>query len=986
MKRNIDKKRIREIIEINPDSRQYFFAKADHRWLEWLWDNGFLNELKKPADDIHQYSFSTPEISYLSKVADTVPKKVVEIILDPQIATSQDNFRPELIDQCLRILSSFNAAQVAQVIPKLHSQNWVRIMGNFNHFGFDYKKIFETLFGANDFSNLLLLSETVLTIRTKEEITSGDQSYGASNPFYFKDLDQTEVFEFLLKVPDGLLEKTLEILIRSLIDILHLFEKRNEDSQDFHLKDTFHLFDVDFFNHSIGQKERYSFRDDVRELMGLITELITRLIRRNCENEIEAQRIFDKFCEVLPVTRMIWRFRLYVLSICPVPFKDKLQLAFNRVFDVENYFEVAGGAEYEKALRKVFEIFSEKEQRDYVINVLLYFTKEDDNKQLFLNKGSKILSVINNYLNEEERLKAQSLGFTIIPDYEPMPDVGKSMSGIVQPQGPINKSEFGSLPVDTIITNLKGEWSPKRLYDKYNQSDNFLFPHNADGVARLLEEDIAERLQDYVNNANGFIDRSEIDIHYTYHYILGIEKAIKIDNVIAAKINWDALIQMFLSIKLAGGSGYLERGDEERAYDTWFVGWNSIYSAMISVIQQLLVEFNGSTLIDFKKHRENIFDIISYLLKYPEPTPQKESHEDAMMSTTRNGHHLVSDPFSIAINSVRGRAFRTFVSFTYPDGKELDEGLKIKPDVKSLYEQTLAKENTRAITFMYGHYLPQFYFRDRTWIKSLMQRIFTENPEKSHLFLAALEGYLTNNLYKELFDDPHVLKLYFRGLDIEEIKESNREYFKDVDEGIASHIALAIVHYRKDFNFDHPLFQAFWKKDNLKQHTEFVKFIGHSVLSKEGIANILTKQPEAVERLVSLWEWIINNCQEKDVFKEFGFWIKPEVFDLNWLAQKTLTSLEKTSGIIEWEYDLVKSAIKLAERAPKEMLKITELVLLEGVIKSNSKLYHLDQEWEEVLQILYQNPSTKKNAEALISVLIRDGGRAFWNLRNITSQ
>ena len=30
----------------NLDARRYFFHKADERWLEWLWRNGFLDAIK----------------------------------------------------------------------------------------------------------------------------------------------------------------------------------------------------------------------------------------------------------------------------------------------------------------------------------------------------------------------------------------------------------------------------------------------------------------------------------------------------------------------------------------------------------------------------------------------------------------------------------------------------------------------------------------------------------------------------------------------------------------------------------------------------------------------------------------------------------------------------------------------------------------------------------------------------------------------------
>src|SRR3989344_3600867 len=77
----------------NPDARQYFYTKADERWLDWLWENGFLDVIKQKAEDPTRYGYRTPEVNYLVKVAEKEPKKVVDIMLAVPIST--ENFNPE---------------------------------------------------------------------------------------------------------------------------------------------------------------------------------------------------------------------------------------------------------------------------------------------------------------------------------------------------------------------------------------------------------------------------------------------------------------------------------------------------------------------------------------------------------------------------------------------------------------------------------------------------------------------------------------------------------------------------------------------------------------------------------------------------------------------------------------------------------------------------------------------------------------------------
>jgi hypothetical protein len=114
------------------------------------------------------------------------------------------------------------------------------------------------------------------------------------------------------------------------------------------------------------------------------------------------------------------------------------------------------------------------------------------------------------------------------------------------------------------------------------------------------------------------------------------------------------------------------------------------------------------------------------------------------MTVERGKEKKIADPFTMAINSVRGRAFEDFVLFIYQDGE------KLKEDVKEVFEEVLEKENTRALMFMFGYYLPSFYFRDKKWVRSLFSKIFPKE-ENNRLYTASWQGYLSQNLYKDLF-------------------------------------------------------------------------------------------------------------------------------------------------------------------------------------------------------------------------------------------
>jgi hypothetical protein len=43
----------------------------------------------------------------------------------------------------------------------------------------------------------------------------------------------------------------------------------------------------------------------------------------------------------------------------------------------------------------------------------------------------------------------------------------------------------------------------------------------------------------------------------------------------------------------------------------------------------------------------------------------------------------------------------------------------------------------------------------------------------------------------------------------------------------------------------------------------------------------------------------------------------------------------------------------------------------------------MDKEWTDAFKILYEDPSTKKATYSLIDDLIREGGSAYWGLKEV---
>jgi len=562
---------------------------------------------------------------------------------------------------------------------------------------------------------------------------------------------------------------------------------------------------------------------------------------------------------------------------------------------------------------------------------------------------------------------------------------------MIVPRGPITQEEFGKLSIADISEKLRSEWTPQKMSEQ-NTGDDFLRPLNAEGVGDLLKKDIRKRPQDYVVNAALFFARDTLDQHYTYSFLRIIQEILRNpEETDVADIDWSNLINLSLAIKESGESQSFKGSKERDSFDAWLAGWDAVHSACTDVIQELLREKDSSLLIDFPKNRENLFKILGYLLNYPDPTPEDEKRNTSKIKiqSQDDAEYSMSDPYTTAINTVRGRAFQTFVSFVYLDGKIFgkDEDSKISADVKNLYEKVLNQEKTLSIRFLFGHYVPTFYFRDTKWIYKLLPEIFPVDDNKLDLYLSAWEGYLSSNLFIEIFLDSNFVDLYSRAIVLSPDRYTKRKYYKELDDGLATHLALAFIYF-EDFEFEHELYRSFWNTKITKRWSGFISFIGRHYISGDDkrSSTSLTKE-QIVGRLKKFWDWILDNCNDQEALVAFGYWMnnEKELFEYKWLAEHILKTLEKTQGNIEWEYGLMKSLVKLATKAPEETVQLLRHYLLgltttKGVTRG---WIYLESEMFDTFKVLYNNPSSKSATYNLINELLPLASGQFWKLKEV---
>ncbi len=966
---------------LNRDARDYFFSKADARWLTWLRDNSFFDVLKESSKDPHQIAYSMPELSYLLRMSEDSQNSslIADIILDTPI--SQENFNPEVIDRFQRIVAHLDAQDIARVVPKILSDQWPLLMSDFNQFGFEYKEMLQKLADARDYQSILALAKATLSVRSKKEDEKYD--YGSRSPFYFRDFSESGILGFLTELPVECLDDAFKTVREVLVQVVGLGDVYEEEGM-FTLGETYLLWDVDFFELKQGEKEHLSSsRDNVQELCATVATLLARLVSTHSGEESYLRKLSSEYISTLPNSRSMWRLRLFFLTLAPEFFHQEIREEAWRIFGV-HYGEVVGDS-YEVFLYKTFGTLPPEDKEEFVAKIIETFSGDvGDAEKVRRIIIKPICLCIKEFLSADQLHRLTAL----VGDLSEAYVVGQNhqsriRGGMITPQ-PAGSDADWNRPVADILVDLQGAWTPENLLKTYSENDSeeyFLKPVNANGVGDRLNAEIQKRPSEYLQAAQYFFDIERLSAHYTYSFFQGVRDLMKTNTSISAQ-ELDTFLVLYDKIRRVDEERLLMVGDREKG-TFWSASWDSVRYAMADALKVTINNTNIQEVLFVPGVREHILELLEYLLSNGDPSPENESSR----YTPEQEGYSGTDPYTVAINSTRGRAFEAFVSFVFKDGERLkkeDSLLKIEQDVKVLYQRTLSKESTQAIRFLFGHYLATFYYRDEEWIRGLLGGIF---PEDITLFIATCEGYLSNNLYQEMFHDPAVEKEYERIVLIPEAQYPQRKYFREVPKGLATHLALAYMYYT-EFTLETPLFQLFWEKQGIEAHKEFISFIGRHCIARD---NDSVPQVEKIgkEKLKTFWDWCLtDNHAEAEALDGFGFWVnqKGDIFNDNpWLATKILQTLELTKGSTEWNYGMMHRLPDLTEAAPKQVLEILELHLL-SERNEDRKWPYVDKDLESTFEKLARTPETKEEVKILVSKLIEEFGKPYWPLKDILEE
>jgi hypothetical protein len=368
--------------------------------------------------------------------------------------------------------------------------------------------------------------------------------------------------------------------------------------------------------------------------------------------------------------------------------------------------------------------------------------------------------------------------------------------------------------------------------------------------------------------------------------------------------------------------------------------------------------------------REQAFDIILAGMKDLDPTDEK----------------TWGDPHSQAINSVRGRAMETALSYGLwvLNGldKDKSQGFDEVPELRDLLEAhlDLKKEPSPAVRSCYGLYIPQLCWMDKGWVADNVGKIFPEDPV---YFEAAWNTYLLySQCYRSVFD--LLAPVYERVVISDGITQcatdDQNSKVRDAVMRLCSHLVLFYAWEQVELEED-SLLCRFMRRATPEYKTEVLQFMGRVLSEEEGL-------PEPVIiRFVAFHEWWQQELAQEfpQGWKAFGEWFMSPCLDRVWKIEKLVLASEHTAFSYRSDKILQALSSDYFEEYPEQVIAVTENYIGHQLKRTQRWALDTRDALPDILRLGHQHADEgiRRQADELLGRLVSEG---FMKYREIAEE
>jgi len=845
-------------------------------------------------DFLKKYSFLKPTAAvgeYLCKLASQIPEKITDLCKkydsEYKMVDKTKFIRHYFVKAAIKMPNKY----VVHITGVLVKKKWIQNMSpGYDFLIFEVKKLLKRLIEIGEIDTALLLIENTLDIHgdLDKKNKLRDVSGFANNYQY------GEILELIQNIDLSCSPRFITVLIDKLRKAIDLSEDKGKYSE--------------IWRPSIKGSERY--RDDVTDLLidgviRLTTNYLDNCTKegKNISNEI------SHFFEKQTTNPIFTRILLHLYKKYSDDCIKEIQIVLIRHFD-----KLGLDREYDELLKETFHKLDKSTQKKYLALVEIGpADKGIENKDEYKRYWQiRKLILVKICLNKEweERYK-ELLGDEEDSRFEPIyAGITTSWAG---PTSPKVALELSTISIKKLVDYL-ANWIPK---------EDFRSPSRL-GLGRELTEVVKGRSEKYSKNALLF-QHEKLHPIYLYQYLYGLKEALKNKE----KIDWGPVIELMKIIAERGKASNL--ANFSVTDDDWNIGWSNCFQYMADLLKNgLSTSKNG---IPFK-FEQDVFEIIEYICENKEPDLD---YEEEYGGTNSNCFHL-------SINTARGEGFHALFNYIFwHDRNAKSKGKSRIPEKAKkilMSHLDIEKEPGLTIRSVYGRFFTWLLTYDKEWTVRIINKLFPITDRKRRY--AAWETYLLNAVNPIVFEE---LRPIYK-ISIAELRKNSILKVKrtvDVFERLTEHLMIAYLYEAIDEADE--LLADFNKIALHEQKGNAVSFIGRVFIASKNAAR--EKEPSK-KRLKLFWETKLNEYTSTEELKGFGWWIDEGFFDDEWMLEMLLKTLEKSKGIIDPDYRVLKTLNKLSNKYP---ILISECLLRMVKARYQDKFSAITRE-KSVLQIV----------------------------------
>lgn len=930
---------VRLIVEF--EHRRYFFDKCNNTdWLGLLSKRGAFLSPQGPIKRGEYIQFvGWPESQYLARIANQKPQEVYEIIKN--LTSDNQSVLDDFLDAALKSPADTASKYVKIIIDKA----WLRGLYNLR-LPDKAADLMEKLAAEGRVDEAISLANEIFSLRIYEPVQASDDSnnqfsfvHPDAKPYFdewqFGEIAQKKTKTLALVRPVDL----FEVFVNKLQDALKLEKRYDSKSED------------DFYEYShIWRPNLEHVRNPNREdAKNILIDGLIDLININKDNA----DIINGFIKIL--------------QKYPQALFIRIEMSLYRIVSAAPLNEI------EKRLADKKIIISYNLRREYLPLLEKYFTRLSKDAQSIILKS---IDEGPNFKKTEEVseeqfnamiIRWQSLYYQRIEKYlvSPYKEKFENMSdkhgkvvdddgeirvagGWIGDESPLSEDQLAELDAEKAIEYMRDYKEPEDSFPKSGSS----------GLGLIFSKIVSKTPGKYIPQADLLL-KFKVKPLYVYQFLNGLRETIKINN----KLDWKPVIELCYSVLFTNKTNELTGTDAVNNHE---LNWQSVRKAIVDLIGAILGDKDCDVPVEL---REAIWKILLELSADDDPTPEHEKKD--------GGGNL--DPMTLAINTVRGEAMHAVVNYGLwlARNHRKEMGTFIMPkEMQQVLDKHLdiSEDPSLAIRSVYGWRLPNIFYLNKEWVISKIDTIFPLQQEMQLFFMAAFEGYLSNGVYKDIFEV--LKKVYWDAIALLGKKQDKVGYkAADIDDRLPQH--LMIVYIRDPEHDD--LIQHFFSNAPAKIRGQAINFLGRVILRE--LSSYADKEV-VIERVGKLWDQRISGSgtAETEELREFGWWFKQSPFSHKDTIDRLLKTLDASKGAIDVAYEIIEELQNYAPELPAET--ITTLDLIARAEREYHEFSYKKEEYKEIIRRVKatKNVEATQKANELINFL---GSKGFIEFREL---